>query len=62
MNIEETKRHPITIPGDTVTQALARLVGEGELDDAARAEVQWFYSYCMENAATLEEAGKASEE
>jgi len=56
---DDSRTQTITIPGDTVTQALNRLVAEGELNEAGRAEVQWLYSYAMENSFTLEDAGKA---
>lgn len=49
----------MSIPGDHVQTALARLETEGEMDEAARAEVWWFYSYCMDNGFNLDDAGKA---
>jgi len=59
MSDETPNTQRISIPGDAVATALTRLVKEGELDEAGRAEVQWFYSYCMENGWALEDAGRA---
>jgi len=49
----------ISIPGDVVQTALARLLDEGEIDDAGKAEIWWFYSYCMDRGFNLDDAGSA---
>lgn len=49
----------ITIPGDQVQQALDRLVKEGEIDETGRADIWWLFSYAMDNAWSLDDAGKA---
>ena len=59
MGEETTNTQRISIPGDTVTQALNRLATEGELDEAGRADIWWFYSCAMENEWNLEDAGNA---
>ena len=56
---DEPKTQKIQLSGDNVVQALTRLVSEGELDEAGRTEVWWFYSYAMENGWTSEDAGRA---
>jgi len=56
---QDPKQQKISLPGDTVTQALNRLVANGELDEEARADVWWFYAYAQENNMTIEEAGRA---
>lgn len=49
----------MSIPGDQVQTALARLLEDGEITEADKAEIWWFYSYCMDRSMTLEDAGKA---
>ena len=53
-----TNTQRISIPGDTVNKAMERLLESGELDDAGRKEILWFYAYAMANNWTLEDAGK----
>lgn len=50
-------RTGISIPGDQVLQALNRLVATGELDDAGKSAVLWFYGHCRESGMSLAEAG-----
>ena len=56
---EEQKQNRMNIPGDTVNQALERLVKEGELSEEARADVWWLYSYGMDNNMSLDDVGRA---
>ncbi len=49
----------LKISADAVQKALARLVADGEIDDAARAEIWWFYNYAQERNWSLADAGKA---
>jgi DNA transposition AAA+ family ATPase len=49
----------ISIPGDQVQQALTRLVEQGELDDVARGDIWWLFSYAMDNGWNLDDVGKA---
>jgi DNA transposition AAA+ family ATPase len=53
---EEQKR--ISIPGDTVLTALNRLVAGGELDEAGKATVMWFYGHAREKGMSLADAGE----
>jgi DNA transposition AAA+ family ATPase len=62
MSKEDTDKIVIqrmSIPGDHVQTALARLLDDGEITEADKAEIWWFYSYCMDRGFTLEDAGKA---
>lgn len=49
----------IRIPGDKVQEALARLLSAGEIDDAGKSEIWWFYNHAMINNWNLDDAGKA---
>ncbi len=49
----------ISIPGDQVQKALARLVDQKEIGEDARADIWWLFSYAMDNAWNLDDVGKA---
>ena len=48
----------IQIPGDKVQLALTRLVDTGKIDEAARADLWWFYSHIMDRGLSFEAAGR----
>lgn len=47
----------ISVPGDTCLTALNRLVSAGELDEAGKAAVLWFYGHCRDKGMSLADAG-----
>lgn len=49
----------ISIPGDQVQQALARLVDQKEIDETARGDIWWLFSYAMDHGWNLDDVGKA---
>ncbi len=49
----------LSIPGDQVQQALARLVDQKEIDEAGRDDIWWLFSYAMDNGWDLEDVGKS---
>ena len=49
----------ISIPGDQVQVAIDRLVEQGEIDDTARGDVWWLFSYAMDRGWNLDDVGKA---
>ncbi len=49
----------ISIPGDQVQTAAARLVEQGEIDEGGRDDIWWLFSYAMDNGWNLEDVGKA---
>jgi DNA transposition AAA+ family ATPase len=58
-NVDISISQRITIPGDQIQQALDRLVGMKEIDQAGRDNIWWLYSYAMDNGWNLEDVGKA---
>lgn len=54
---KEKTQTPITIPGDMVQKSLSRLLAGGEIDDAQRAEIWWYYSHAKDNHWSLDQAG-----
>jgi len=49
----------LNVPGDMFKNAMDRLVEIGEITDAQRTEIRWFYSYAIENDMNLEDCGSA---
>ncbi len=54
-----TINQKISIPGDQVQKALARLVDQHEIDESSREDIWWLFSYAMDNAWNLDDVGKA---
>ncbi len=55
---DHEEQNRITIPGDTVLLAVNRLVAAGELDDAGKTAILWFFGHTRDRGMALADAGK----
>ena len=56
---DQEEQSRISIPGDTVLQALNRLVTAGEIDATQKDLIWWFFGHARDRKMTLADAGAA---